>query len=214
MHRAAPLAHLGALLASCCVDTLAQQQRELLHSPQLQALSERRALQAAYVMDDAAIATAVAECAAEAPDFVCPVSQQTYGAVGTWDVSAVTGLAGSAPSVGFFGASMATRDRKHIQVDAIRKNLGASKLHIYNGISAVVTILFTLFLFVLAFHYVLDEMARGATKAGTGLPEVVVSLPIALAFGIIIVRFSVQAASHFASHRRGDPVPDAGPAVP
>ena len=58
MHRAAPLAHLGALLASCCVDTLAQQQRELLHSPQLQALSERRALQAAYVMDDAAIAEA------------------------------------------------------------------------------------------------------------------------------------------------------------
>eukprot|EP01046_Picozoa_sp_COSAG06_P049699 COSAG06_NODE_7707_length_2404_cov_2.355748_2_plen_192_part_01 len=104
MHRAAPLAHL-ALLASCCVDTLAQQQRELLHSPQLQALSKRRALQAAYVMDDAAIATAVAECVAEAPDFVCPVSQQTYGAVGTWDISAVTSLAGSAWNSGFFGAS-------------------------------------------------------------------------------------------------------------
>eukprot|EP01046_Picozoa_sp_COSAG06_P097647 COSAG06_NODE_43748_length_369_cov_0.822222_1_plen_76_part_10 len=76
MHRATALAHL-ALLASCSVDALAPQQRELLHSSQLHAPSERRALQAAYVMDDAAIATAVAECAAEAPDFVCPVSQAT-----------------------------------------------------------------------------------------------------------------------------------------
>eukprot|EP01046_Picozoa_sp_COSAG06_P075363 COSAG06_NODE_23507_length_689_cov_1.338983_1_plen_176_part_01 len=94
MPRAATLAHL-ALLASSSA-----QQYERLHSPQ-----QRRALQAGYVMDDAAIATAVAECEAEAPDFVCPVSQATYGIVGTWDVSAVTSLAGTSWNSGFFGAS-------------------------------------------------------------------------------------------------------------
>eukprot|EP01046_Picozoa_sp_COSAG06_P059442 COSAG06_NODE_12296_length_1398_cov_2.313318_1_plen_205_part_10 len=99
MPRAAALAHL-ALLAS----GFAQQEQQQ-HSSQLHAPSERRALQAGYVMDDAAIATAVAECAAEAPDFVCPVSQATYGAVGTWDISAVTSLAGSAWNSGFFGGS-------------------------------------------------------------------------------------------------------------
>ena len=104
MHRAVALAHL-ALLTSGSVNALAQQQRELLHSSQLKAPSERRALQAGHVMDDVAIATAVAECAAEAPDFVCPVSQATYGIVGTWDVSAVTSLAGTSWNSGFFGAS-------------------------------------------------------------------------------------------------------------
>ena len=53
----------------------------------------RRALQAVvtgYVMDDATIATAVDECTSEATNFDCPTSQQTYGPIETWDVSAVS----------------------------------------------------------------------------------------------------------------------------
>lgn len=114
--------------------------------------------------------------------------------------------------VGFFGASMATRDGRHIQVDAVRKTLTPKQLPLYNGICGLVTLLFCTLLLALSIQYVSEQIEHGGTLQASGLPEVLVSLPIALSFLVMIGRFGVRTAAEFGTWRRGDAgeAPDAG----
>jgi TRAP-type C4-dicarboxylate transport system permease small subunit len=106
--------------------------------------------------------------------------------------------------VGFLGASMATRDNKHIQVDAVRRKMPLRWLHLYNMVGGLVTVGTCLLLCVLASEYVISQAGHGNTLEATQLPEVVVSLPIAVATGMMAIRFAVQTAGHLAAHLRGD----------
>ena len=62
--------------------------------------------------------------------------------------------------VGFFGASMATREGRHIQVDAVRKKLSPTQLPLYNAVCGVVTLLFCTLLLVLSVQYVADQLGH------------------------------------------------------
>jgi len=106
--------------------------------------------------------------------------------------------------VGFFGASMATREGRHIQVDAVRKKLKPKQLPLYNAVCGVVTILFCTLLLVLALQYVFDQLGHGGMLQATGLPEFLVSLPIAVSLLVMIGRFAVRARADFGAWRRGE----------
>ena len=108
--------------------------------------------------------------------------------------------------VGFFGASMATRDGRHIQVDAIRKKLTPRQLPLYNAVCGAVTILFCGLLLVLALQYVIDQIGHAGVLQASGLPEFLVSLPIALSLSVMVGRFAVRVKSDFRAWRRGDSV--------
>jgi len=112
--------------------------------------------------------------------------------------------------VGFFGASMATRDGRHIQVDAIRKKLSPVQLPLYNAICGAVTVAFCVLLLVLAIQYVAGQLHHGGKLQATGLPEVAVSLPIAVSLCLMVVRFGSRAMADLRTWRRGESVvPDA-----
>ena len=106
--------------------------------------------------------------------------------------------------VGFFGASMATREGRHIQVDAVRKKLSPMQLPLYNAICGVVTLLFCALLLVLAVQYVSDQLGHGGELQATGLPEFLVSLPIAVSLLVMIGRFFVRVRADFGAWRRGE----------
>lgn len=106
--------------------------------------------------------------------------------------------------VGFLGASMATRERKHIRVDAVRKKMSPRHLPLYNAIGGLVTILFCVFLGGLALHFLLSKIKLGGTMQASGLPEWVISLPIAVALAVMVVRFSGHFARDFGMWRRGE----------
>ncbi|MCB9728299.1 MAG: TRAP transporter small permease [Deltaproteobacteria bacterium] len=112
--------------------------------------------------------------------------------------------------VGFLGASMATRERKHIRVDAVRKKLPPRHLPLYNAIGGLMTIAFCVFLGGLALHFLLSKIERGGTMQASGLPEWVISLPIAVALAVMVLRFVGHAVHDFAMWRRGEiPEPEA-----
>ena len=106
--------------------------------------------------------------------------------------------------VGFFGASMATREGRHIQVDAVRKKLSPTQLPLYNAICGVITILFCALLLVLAVQYVSDQLGHGGELQATGLPEFLVSLPIAVSLFVMIGRFGVRVRADLDAWRRGE----------
>ncbi|MEZ4268243.1 MAG: TRAP transporter small permease [Myxococcota bacterium] len=112
--------------------------------------------------------------------------------------------------VGFLGASMATRERKHIRVDAVRKKMPPRHLPLYNAVGGLMTIIFCVFLGGLALHFLLSKIEHGGTMQASGLPEWVISLPIAVALGVMVVRFSGHLARDLGMWRRGEvPEPEA-----
>lgn len=109
--------------------------------------------------------------------------------------------------VAFIGASMATREGRHIRVDAVRKAIKGKGYHLYEAISLFVTILFTAFLFVMALRY-LDVLAdTGVNHEQSDLPQFVVVLPITTAFLLIVARFLVQLGRAVKAWLRGEPAP-------
>jgi len=109
--------------------------------------------------------------------------------------------------VAFLGASMATREGRHIRVDAVRKAIKGPGYHLYEATSLVVTILFTAFLFWMALDYTGLLHETGVTHADSGLPQWIVALPITLAFLLIMIRFSAQLVYAIGAWRRREPAP-------
>ncbi len=115
--------------------------------------------------------------------------------------------------VGFIGASMATRERRHIRVDFVRKNVPPRFLNLYNALGGLVTVLFIVFLLVLATQYLSSQMGHGSMLQATGLPEYAVSLPIALALVLMAVRFAGQALADLRGFLRGEVPAPTGPEI-
>ncbi|MCA9518001.1 MAG: TRAP transporter small permease subunit [Myxococcales bacterium] len=109
--------------------------------------------------------------------------------------------------IGFLGASMATRDERHIRVDAIRKSMKTSAYFLYEVVSLVVTVVFTAFLLAMSLHYLSEQIASGTRHIGSDLPLAIVVFPIVFAFVMMIVRFSVRAVRCVGKYRRGE-LPD------
>lgn len=112
--------------------------------------------------------------------------------------------------VGFFGASMATREGRHIQVDAVRKKLSPTQLPLYNAVCGAVTLLFCGLLLVLALQYVIEQIGHAGTLQATGLPEFLVSLPIASSLLVMVGRFAVRVKADLGAWRRGEAVENGG----
>ena len=105
---------------------------------------------------------------------------------------------------------MATREGRHIQVDAVRKKLTPTQLPLYDAVCGAVTILFCGLLLVLALQYVIEQIGHAGTLQATGLPEFLVSLPIAVSLLVMVGRFAVRVKADFGAWRRGEPVETAG----
>ena len=115
--------------------------------------------------------------------------------------------------VGFFGASMATRDARHIQVDAIRKKLAPKHLPLYNAISGLVTLFFCGLLLLLTLHYMAERIEAGSRLEATELPEVLMSLPVGISLLLMELRFFGRAWEDLQMHRRGEVPEPSGPGL-
>lgn len=115
--------------------------------------------------------------------------------------------------VGFFGASMATRDGKHIQIDAIRQRIPARWVSLYNAIGGVVTVLFCVLLLSLAVIYLVSSLELGHVHEATRLPKVLDVVPIAGALALMAVRFTALAARDVGMFLRGEVPELAAPGV-
>ncbi|HRE87877.1 MAG TPA: TRAP transporter small permease subunit [Myxococcota bacterium] len=113
--------------------------------------------------------------------------------------------------VGFLGASMATHEGKHIQIDAIRKNLKSHRFHLYNLLGEVVSLLFTAFLGLMAVRYIFHTMDSGERHPGSDLNVWVAVVPIGLSLLFICFRFSIRIVDSFTAWRRREPAPELAP---
>ena len=105
--------------------------------------------------------------------------------------------------VGFLGASMATKEGRHIQVDAIRKGLSTKYLPLYNGIGNVITVLFCALLLAMTLFYMGTTLEAGNQLEATELPEVIMALPIAICLALMCLRFSARGAQDLKRYLRG-----------
>ncbi len=114
--------------------------------------------------------------------------------------------------VGFFGASMATKEGRHIKVDAVRKLVGADKLHLYNAIGNTVTFLFVVFLLILAWRYN-ETIGLENTIEGLDLGYWMITMPIAISLAIMALRFGGTAIAEFRAYGRGEVPAESGPGL-
>lgn len=91
----------------------------------------------------------------------------------------------------FIGASMATRDRRHLAIDAIRKAMPDRLLPWYNAIGNLVAAAFTLVLVWLAWNYLQLRMAQAAVPGE--IPQWIKVLAIPLTLALVTARFVGQA---------------------
>lgn len=92
--------------------------------------------------------------------------------------------------IGFLGASMATRDRKHIRIDFVRKALGPKRTPVYNAVSYFVTIIFCGIMAVLAIAYFYHDLDLGGTLTSIPIPLNWIVAPIACTLIMMVFRFS------------------------
>lgn len=92
--------------------------------------------------------------------------------------------------VGFLSASLATKERRHIIVDAVPKLLGERKAEQWlSAATALASALFLAYLIEAGWNYLQSSSVQYRTSAALGVPMryVVVSLPITLV--VMVVRF-------------------------
>ena len=108
---------------------------------------------------------------------------------------------------------MATRDARHIQVDAVRKKIPPRFLPLYNGVSGLVTLFFCGLLLLLTLHYMAERISAGSRLEATELPEVLMSLPVGVSLLLMELRFLGRALGDLQMFRRGE-IPEAtGPGL-
>ena len=93
----------------------------------------------------------------------------------------------------FLGASMATRDKKHIAVDALKKIIPTKLKPVTRALGLLATTLFCLYLTVLAYEHVFGEMGdfiSGEIRPATGFPAWTITFPIILGFAVMGMRFA------------------------
>ena len=91
---------------------------------------------------------------------------------------------------------MATYHEAHLRVDFFKKLVkGAQAERIYGAISLIITGLFTLILFYLAWDYVFNEKSGMITvrTQGDQIPDWIKVLSLPIAFGMMSLRFFARA---------------------
>ena len=110
--------------------------------------------------------------------------------------------------VGFMGASVATRQRRHIQVDAFRKLVPASWLPSYNALSLLISALFSLFLLIIGTLYTFGPEGNVHLAADLGrVPDWLVTASIPVTFAVITARFIAQTGQELMALASGEASP-------
>ena len=117
--------------------------------------------------------------------------------------------------VGFIGASMASRERKHIVLNFGRRLWPAGREKLVEGQSLLLWLLFDLLLLALAFHLFELQLSAGSTLSILPIPEYHIVLPVVLAFALMSLRVAVdlvRVIRNTPSYREGSPPPSTEPA--
>lgn len=99
---------------------------------------------------------------------------------------------------GMLGASLATRTRRHIILDPIKKKLDEQTLKPFSLIGGVVTFVFCAFLAALGLKQLMGQIVEWAEGDGVGvfdalpIPLWVTTLAIPVTFGVMALRFLAQ----------------------
>lgn len=109
--------------------------------------------------------------------------------------------------VGFIGASMASRDRKHIVLNFGRKLWPSGQKRLVEMLSLAVWLGFDLLLLVLALHLFELQMSAGSTLSILPIPEYNIILPVVISFAVMALRVAadfVRVARGTESYFEGD----------
>ena len=109
--------------------------------------------------------------------------------------------------VAFLGGSIATRERRHIQVDALSKLVPVAYRGYTRAIGLLLTSLFCAYLTALAYHHVfgpLGDYSSGEIRPSTGLPAWIIILSALVSFGLMTLRFGAYAVDAFMDPREPD----------
>jgi TRAP-type C4-dicarboxylate transport system permease small subunit len=100
----------------------------------------------------------------------------------------------------FLGGSMATREKKHIIVDALSKLVPASLSPWARVLGLLVTTAFCGYIAALAFFHVfgdLGDFTSGERRPSTGIPAWTITLSMVVAFGLMTLRFGAETIDAF-----------------
>jgi C4-dicarboxylate transporter DctQ subunit len=105
--------------------------------------------------------------------------------------------------VGFLGASLATRESKHINIDIMSKLFSSAKLHY---VKIFIDLITTTVCFVLAwtgYRFLLEEIAAGTTLFKE-IPAWWFQLIIPIGFALIGFRFLLKILERLISHNKSE----------
>lgn len=109
----------------------------------------------------------------------------------------------------FLGASMATHDKRHLALDAVRKIVPAKHTRLYAALSFVVSAIVTAAFFYLSYTYFGKRIAEEPEPGK--IPDWIKVMSIPVALGTMTVRFFAYAIAEFVGYFLGVE-PDAAPA--
>ncbi len=113
----------------------------------------------------------------------------------------------------FIGASMATHQKRHLAVDAVRKAVPKRYTRIYNGLSYLVSAAFTFALLLLAWKYY--QLRLGEQGEPGRVPDHIKVLSIPFSLALIVLRFGLYGVAEFIiAALKLDPDEDAGEGNP
>lgn len=114
--------------------------------------------------------------------------------------------------VGFIGATMATKEGKHINLDVVSRWIGGGWLWLVQAVVHLFSIFVCAVLTYAALLFVINEARSGAVTF-LRVPVWVPELVIPLTFGLMTLRFGLASARDLATHRSSGST-NGGPGVP
>lgn len=96
----------------------------------------------------------------------------------------------------FFGASLATRKRKHISIDVLGRLLTGNKKRILDIFINLFSLFIVLLLLITSWNFVKDEMAFGGTLMNN-ISSWVIEIVFPLGFSLIALRLLINVLTDF-----------------
>ena len=110
--------------------------------------------------------------------------------------------------VGFLGASMASRDRKHIVLNFGRRLWPSRVKRHVEAFSLLVWLLFDVLLFLLAAHLMQLQIEAGSTLSILPVAEYNIVLPVVISFAIMAIRVGADLVRVLSGKEPAPPAPD------